>query len=243
MSEARSIVVRMDIILIPGLWLDASSWSAVTADLERAGHRVHPLTLPGVGAPAPESSGIGMSEWIAAAVAAVDEVDGPVVVVGHSGGGNVAWGVADARPETVARVVFVDTVAPPSGFGIGEFAVVDRVVPFPGWDFFPAEDVSDLDEETRARTAPLTRSVPGSVPSEPIDLRDERRHRVPVTFLMGSFDRETLESELAEWGPYAEEYQAIIDKEVVRLGSGHWPQFSMPERLAALLDDAITRRR
>lgn len=233
----------MDIILIPGLWLDASSWGAVTADLERAGHRVHPLTLPGVGAPAPESAGIGMSTWIAAAVAAVDEVDAPVVVVGHSGGGNVAWGVADARPEKVARVIFVDTVAPPSGFGIGEFADVDGVVPFPGWDFFPADDVGDLDDETRSRTAPLARSVPAGVPSDPIELGDPQRHRVPVTFLMGSYDQGTLESELAEWGPYAEEYEAITDKEVVRLGSGHWPQFSMPQRLAALIDDAVTRRR
>ena len=31
------------------------------------------------------------------------------MVVGHSGGGNVAWGVADARPDAVSRVIFVDT--------------------------------------------------------------------------------------------------------------------------------------
>ncbi|WP_091234127.1 alpha/beta fold hydrolase [Microbacterium sp. 3J1] len=233
----------MDIILIPGLWLDASSWGEVTTALEQAGHTVHPLTMPGVGAPAPESSGIGMSAWVEAAVAAVDAVGGPVVVVGHSGGGNVAWGVADARPATVSRVVFVDTVAPPSGFGIGEFDDVDGVVPFPGWDFFPAEEVRDLDDETRARTAPLTRSVPARVPADQIELRDAARHRVPVTFLMGSYDQETLESELAEWGPYADEYRAIDDVEVVRMGSGHWPQFSMPQRLADLIDAAVTRRR
>ena len=42
----------MDVILVPGLWLDASSWDSVIPALERAGHRASPLTLPGVGAPA-----------------------------------------------------------------------------------------------------------------------------------------------------------------------------------------------
>ncbi|MCS3444357.1 alpha/beta fold hydrolase [Microbacterium phyllosphaerae] len=232
----------MDIILIPGLWLDASSWNDVTTELERAGHTVHPLTMPGVGAPASESSEIGISEWVDAAVAAVDAVGRPVVVVGHSGGGNVAWGVADARPDAVARAVFVDTVPPPSGFGISEFEVVDGVVPFPGWDFFPAEDVDDLDEDTRSRTAPLARSVPAKVPTDEIALGPGARHSVPVTLLMGGMDRETLESELEQWGPYADEFRAIADAEVVRIGSGHWPQFSMPSRLADLIDAAVTRR-
>lgn len=242
MSEAPSNLGRMDIILIPGLWLDASSWSDVTTDLERTGHTVHPLTMPGVGLPAAESADIGIAEWVDAAVAAVDAVAAPVVVVGHSGGGNVAWGVADARPDRVSRVIFVDTVPPPSGFGISEFEIVDGVVPFPGWDFFPAEDVDDLDAATRARTAPLTHSVPARVPTDAIELGPGARHRVPVTLLMGGLDQETLESELEQWGPYAEEFRAIDDAEVVRIGSGHWPQFSTPGRLATLLDAAITRR-
>ena len=38
----------MDIILISGLWLNASSWAAVVPILEQAGHRARPLTLPGM---------------------------------------------------------------------------------------------------------------------------------------------------------------------------------------------------
>lgn len=232
----------MDIILIPGLWLDASSWNEVIPALEAAGHRAHALTMPGVGSPAADSSEIGISDWVAAGVAAVDEVEGPVVVVGHSGGGNVAWGVVDARADKVAQVIFVDTVPPPSGSGISEFEVVDGVIPFPGWDFFPDEDVHDMDAATRARTAPLTKSVPARVPTDPIALGSGARYGVPATLLMGGVDQEGLESMLDEWGRYAEEYQAIEDVEVVRIGSAHWPQFTVPSRLAALIDAAITRR-
>lgn len=226
----------MDIILIPGLWLDASSWDDVAPSLTSAGHRVHPLTLPGVGSP---SSDIGIADWVEAVTATVDELDGPVVVVGHSGGGNVAWAAADARPDKVARVVFVDTVPPAPGRGINEFEIVDGVVPFPGWDFFPEADVYDLDAETRARTTPLTGSVPARVPTDPVQLTDERRFTVPVTLLMGSYDRQELESELAGWGPYREEYEAITDATVTRIGSGHWPQFSAPQRLGELIARAV----
>src|SRR5690606_4486695 len=98
--------------------------------------RPRALTMPGVGAPASESSAIGMADWVAAVVTEIDALEGPVALVGHSGGGNVVWGAADARPDRVARVVFVDTIAPPPGGMISEFDVVDGVVPFPGWDSF-----------------------------------------------------------------------------------------------------------
>ena len=231
----------MDIILIPGLWLDASSWEDVIPTLEGAGHRVHPLTMPGLDAPASVSGDIGIADWVDASVAAVDALPGEVVVVGHSGGGNVAWGVADARPERVHRVVFVDTVPPPPGNGISEFEIVDGVIPFPGWEFFPDEDVHDIDEATRARTVPLTHSVPARVPTDGITLNNPDRFRVPVTLLMGGLDQPTFEGMIDQWGPYAEEYHAIDDAEVVRIGSAHWPQFTVPQRLGELLNAAIAR--
>lgn len=230
----------MDIILIPGLWLDARSWEPVLPALEEAGHRPHPLTMPGVGAPASESSEIRISDWVDAVVARIDEIEGQVVLVGHSGGGNVAWGAADARPDRVARVVLVDTILPHPGGSISEFEIIDGVVPFPGWEFFDEEDVADLDAATRERTTTLTHSVPAQVPTDPIPLADERRFDVPVTVLSGPMDHETLVSAMAGWGPYGEEAAAVRDFRVVRIGSGHWPQFSVPERLAALLVAAVS---
>ncbi|WP_288120438.1 MULTISPECIES: alpha/beta hydrolase [unclassified Microbacterium] len=231
----------MDVIMIPGLWLDASSWDDVLPPLRAAGLRPRPLTMPGLGAPGDESADIGIADWVAAAVAAIDESAGPVAVVGHSGGGNVAWGAADARPERVTRVVLVDTAVPHDGGMISEFDVVDGVVPFPGWDFFDEDDVADLDAQTRARTAPLTRSVPARVPTDAIALHDERRYELPVTVLSGSLGEEEFRGFLAQWGRYADEFAAIDDSEIIRLGSGHWPQFSQPQRLGEAIAAAITR--
>lgn len=241
MSDAVGNVARMHIILIPGLWLDASSWDPVVPQLEEAGHTVHALTMPGTGVAAPESSDIGIRDWVDAVVAQIDAVDGPVVVVGHSGGGNVAWGAADARPDRVARVVFVDTVPPPPGQSISEFEVVDGVIPFPGWESFDEPEISDLDETTRAAATASMATVPARVPTDPLTLGDERRYGVPVTLLSGGMSEAELRGALAQWGPWAAEFEAIEDAEVVRLGTGHWPQFSKPDALARELVTAASR--
>ncbi|MEO8282423.1 MAG: alpha/beta fold hydrolase, partial [Pseudarthrobacter sp.] len=99
----------MDIILVPGFWLDASSWEEVTPALEAAGHTTHPLTLPGLESVDARRHGITLKDHIAAVVDVVDSLDGKVVLVGHSGGGAVIHGVADARPDRVARNIYVDS--------------------------------------------------------------------------------------------------------------------------------------
>lgn len=228
----------MDIILIPGLWLAASSWDDVVPALREAGHTPHPLTLPGVGEP---DAGVGLTDWVDAVVAEIDRIDRPVVLVGHSGGGNVAWGAAERRAGRVTRVVFVDTTPPPPGVSISEFPVVDGVVPFPGWDFFDEEDVADLDEAARARTAPLTASVPMRVPTDPLVLDGTARHSVPVTLLMGSIEEASFREAVTAWGAFSAEFDAIQDTTVVKLGTGHWPQFSAPHDLSRHLVEAVGR--
>lgn len=224
----------MDVILVPGLWLDASSWDAALPALRAAGHRPHPLTLPG-----PAAGDLVVDDWVDAVVAEIDRLDAPVVLVGHSGGGNVVWGAADCRPERVRRVVLVDTAVPPPGAIISEFPVDDGVVHFPGWDFFDDDDVSDIDDATRRRTAAQVVDVPGRVPSSPITLTDDRRYDIPITILSGRLDAETLPRMLAEWEAFAREFERLADVEVVHLDSGHWPQFSQPERFAERLTAAV----
>ena len=231
----------MDMILIPGLWLDASCWDSVLAPLRAAGHRPAALTMPGVGAPASESAGIGMADWVDTAIDHIDAAAGPVVLVGHSAGGNVAWAAAEARPDRVRRVVFVDTVPPAPGLAITGFPTVDGVVPFPGWDFFPEGHTYDVDAATRARTGPLMRSVPARVPADPLPITGDRRYGIPVTLLLGRRDRAKHEARLSQAGPYGEEYRAIADTEVAKIGSGHWPQFTASKRLSRLLIEAADR--
>ncbi|NLP86056.1 alpha/beta hydrolase [Microbacterium sp. CFH 90308] len=234
----------MHIILVPGLWLDAATWGEVTPALEAAGHRTHPLTMPGVGAPAAQSSGIGMADWVAAVVAEIDALDGPVALVGHSGGGNVVYGALDARPEHVAHVVFLDTFPPTDGSSIWDFPVVDGVVPFPGWDSFDEGEVADLDPQTRADAAARAQSVPERVPTDPLRLSDERRRAVPMTMITSTMPADDIRALIGQAPAWAAELAAIEKLEIVQLNgpgeaTGHWPQFSRPGAVAEAILRAI----
>src|SRR5580704_18433505 len=163
----------MDIILIPGFWLDASSWDEIIPALRQAGHRVQALTLPGMESKDADRSQITLRDHIDAVVEAIDSVDpagGQVVLVGHSGGGAIAHAAADARPGRVARVVYVDSFPMGEGGLINdELPVENGEVPLPDWSLFEKEDLVDLDDDLRAafrerairrrRTSPATVSA------------------------------------------------------------------------------------
>ena len=84
-----------------------------------------------------------------------------------------------------------------------------------------------------------SRTVPARVPTDEVRLEGTARHAVPVTILSGGMDDAAFREAIAQWGPYGAEFDAIADAEVVALGSGHWPQFSQPERLSSALIAAV----
>lgn len=229
----------MDIILVPGLWLDASSWDDVIPALETAGHSPHPLTMPGAGASVSESSAVGIADWVSAVVAKIDELAGDVVLVGHSGGGNVVYGAADARPDRVSRIVFVDTFPPGDGGSIWEFPIVDGVIPFPGWDAFEDGEIDDLDAPTRERFEAGAVSVPALVPTDPLHLGDERRRDVPATMISSTVPSAQVRELMAQAPAWIAELAAVRDLDIVDLPGGHWPQFSQPDALGAAIVRAV----
>ena len=135
----------MDIILIPGFWLDASSWDEVVPALDQAGHRTHALTLPGMESKDADRSEITLRDHVDAVVEVIDSLDpadGKVVLVGHSGGGAVAHAAADARPDRVARVVYVDSGPLGDGGVINdELPSENGEIPLPDWAIFDDEDL------------------------------------------------------------------------------------------------------
>ncbi len=158
----------MDIVLIPGFWLDGASWDEVAAPLRDAGHTVHALTLPGKESRDADRSGIGLRDHVDAVVAVVDSLPGPVVLVGHSGGGAIAHAVVDARPDAIARVVYVDSGPLADGGVINdELPVADDEVPLPDWSAFGEEDLVDLDEPLRERLRSIAVPEPLGVTRDP----------------------------------------------------------------------------
>ena len=93
------------IVLVHGAWADASSFSKVTAVLQKDGYVVR-------NAPNPlrnlESDAANVSAFIN------QNTKGPVVLVGHSYGGTVMTNAATSTP-TVKALVYIDAYAPAEG--------------------------------------------------------------------------------------------------------------------------------
>jgi pimeloyl-ACP methyl ester carboxylesterase len=227
----------MDIVLIAGLWLDGSAWDDVLPELEKLGHRGIAVTLPGQG---DDDVAATYEDQAGAVLAAVDAADGPPLVVGHSAACTLAWVAADRRPDAVTGVALI------GGFpSTGETTYADffeptgDAVPFPGWEPFAGPDSDDMSPELKAEVAARTVPVPVGVTKGVVHWLDERRHGVPLTLICPEFTPEQAR-EWIESGDVPELADATA-LELVDLDSGHWPMFTQPAALAALIDEATRR--
>lgn len=227
----------MDVLLIPGFWLDATAWDPVVPAIEAAGHTPQPITLPGLVPPDPS---VGLRDQIDHVVELVDAAAGPVVLVGHSGGGAVAHGVVDARPDRIAKVVYVDSGPLGDGGLINDgFEAVDGMIPLPNRMVFDDETVADMDDALWAAFEARALPIPEKVATERQVLSDPRRYDVPVTVITSEMSEATLRELMAADHPYVAELKAVKDFEIIELPTGHWPMFTRPDELARLVVAAL----
>jgi pimeloyl-ACP methyl ester carboxylesterase len=224
----------MDIVLIAGLWLDASVWVDVAARLQARGHNAVPVTLPGQG---DGKTSATLADQVAAVVAGVDAAEKPMVV-GHSAACSLAWLAADARPAKISKVALIGGF--PSGDGEAyfdsSFPARDGAVPFPGWAEFEGPDSADLDDAAKRAIASVAIPVPEGVTRGVIKLADERRYAVPVVLVCPEFTPD----QASEWIDQGEVPELANSKNVsfLDIDSGHWPMISAPAELARLLAQA-----
>jgi pimeloyl-ACP methyl ester carboxylesterase len=232
----------MHVILVPGFWLDASSWDGVLPGLEAAGHTVDALTLPGLESVDADRSTIALRDHIDAVIERIDAVEEPVVLVGHSGGGTIIAGAADARPDRVARAIYVDSGPIGEGGVINDkLPVVDGEIPLPDWDAFDDSDVIDLDDELRAAFRARAIPQPLHVATDAQHVSDDRRYDVPTTVIASSIPSAVLRDLMTQDHPYVRELSKMRDDEIVDVPTGHWPQFTKPAELTTAILAAIDR--
>ena len=97
------------IVLVHGAFADASSWNGVIERLQQQGYTVI--------APANPLRGVAADSAYTASL--LNQIDGPVLLTGHSYGGAVITNAATSTPNVVG-LVFVAAFAPDEGETLGE---------------------------------------------------------------------------------------------------------------------------
>ncbi|MFH5823715.1 alpha/beta fold hydrolase [Georgenia sp. AZ-5] len=231
------------VVLLPGYWLGAWAWDDVAPHLERAGLAPHPVTLPGLGSELEDRAGIELRHHVAAVRELISGLEGPVVLVGHSGGALVVQGVVEADPDRIARVVYVDAGPAPDGMALFPDLPADEIDYYlPTWGELneTGNSTEGLDEAALARFRKKAVPQPAGVARSPVRLINERRKQVPVTVVCCSMPAAAPRTAMEHGEPWVAELVGA-DLELVDLPTGHWPMFSRPADLAAVLVEAAKR--
>lgn len=228
------------IILVPGFWLGAWAWDDVVSALRGDGHDVSAVTLPGLESAEADRSEITLSDHVDAICQAVTAAGAPAVLAVHSGAGVPGYAASDRVPERLAAMVYVDS-GPATGPLNPEFAAAE--LPLPSWEELE-EDENSLDglseeqlETFRRRAVP----EPGGALRDGPELTSHRRLDVPSTVVCSSMTSDEIKDAVKEGYAWLGGLAELRDVTYVDLPTGHWPMWSRPQELAALLGDVARR--
>ncbi len=239
-------------VLVPGFWLGGWAWSDVAAPLRAAGHTVHTPSLTGLGERvhlATPQTDLAMHVTDIVNLLAFEQLT-DVILVGHSYAGSVIAGAADRAPERLARLVYVDTAPLPDGMATADFwppeqrARDERIVAErgDGWrlplpelaELGPPPMVAGLGAAEWRRLRERAVPQPWGTAIAPNRLGNPARDAIPALGILCTFTETGLRGMIASGNP-AFAPLGGSQWSFAELPTGHWPMFSKPAQLAALL--------
>ncbi|MBT4521425.1 MAG: alpha/beta fold hydrolase [Halieaceae bacterium] len=230
-------------LLVHGAWEESRAWEDVTPVLEQSGHRVTALDLPGHGANMQPIADMNMGNYIKTVIDAINDIGEPVVLVAHSMSGSVVSQVAEQVPEKIERLIYVAAFLLETGGTVLEAMQSDSGEFLPSIIFsedgsyatLPEETLRnagfhDVSEQVIQRFLPLIVEKQSTEPfMSPVAMTAEKFGTVKKTYIRTTIDRVTtpdLQDRMIEnWKV----------EQVHNLVSGHFPAFSVPQKLAELM--------
>ncbi|MDX2936653.1 alpha/beta fold hydrolase [Streptomyces ipomoeae] len=228
------------VLLVHGAFADASSWSGVVEELQSQ-------DIPVLAIPNPLRGLASDAAYIASAAA---QIDGPVVLVGHSYGGALIT-VAGAA-ENVVGLVYVAAYVPEEGERLGELQgrfplsplvanLVERTYPVEGAEpavevtikaeAFPGLFAADVPAEVTKILAVSQRPPAASVFTEPAATAAWQTK--PSWALIADAD-EAINPDVQRFGA-KRAGSTVVEVE----GASHAVAVSRPKEVAALIRDAV----
>ena len=223
------------IILVPGFWLGAWAWDDVAAALRADGHEVTALTLPGLESADADRSSITLTDHVDAICDAVTAAGAPVVLAVHSGAGASGYAASDRVPDRIAAMVYVDS-GPATAALDASFGDVEK--PLPSAEELAAEENLDGLSESQLETF-RQRAVPepGGALRDTPELGNDARLDVPTTAICTGYTSEQYKAAVDQGQTWLGGFGELRDVSWVDLPTSHWPMWSRPQELAAVIGD------
>ncbi|MEL6984911.1 MAG: alpha/beta fold hydrolase [Actinomycetota bacterium] len=242
---------RPRLLLIHGAWAGAWVWDGLRQPLADLGWESEALDLPGDGFHPIPAERVTEADFERCLVDALDAESGPVVLVGHSGGGMLVTLGATLRPDRVSHGIWIAGFLMPDGalFDDIEAEVAGDTAPIGvGPHIQPSRDGRTTTVGPDAAIAHFFHDAPDDIAAAvaarltPQPVSGARLSTVagpgfgdlPKLYVLASDDRSVL--------PAAQRLmcEGIPGLTVAEIDAGHAPQLTRAEELAELLDRWLT---
>lgn len=225
-------------VLVHGAWAGGLIWRPIARALRTAGHEVYTPTLTGIGERKHLlSRAIDLATHVQDVLGVIDYEDlSDVVLVGHSYGGMVVTGAADAVPEKVASLVYLDAFLPEDGQSL--LGILPPGMPRPatlsGEEWLtlppPMEAFGSKSEAVRDFVARKAVPQPTACFSQPLALSGGIDRIRRKTYIYCN------DPEPTAFTPFYERVKRKPGWTVHTLPCTHFVQMDMPQELTALLE-------
>lgn len=131
-------------VFVHGAWQAPYVWDAVQNNLTGNGNKVIVVELPGHGDDSTPTHTLSLDVYRDKVIEAISQVDGKVILVGHSMGGMVISHVAEKVPAKIRKLVYLGAFLPESGQALTDLAFSDPDSKL-GPALVPSEDQLTID--------------------------------------------------------------------------------------------------
>ena len=234
-------------VLVHGAWHDGSAWDATAKHLHEKGHRTFAPTMAGHG------KGVGRNVSHADCVESivrviVERAVKDFVLVGHSFGGTVVCKIAEAIPERIKRLVFLNAFILNDGSSLvdevppAHAALYDQLsaetpdksvmIPFPIWR---ESFVNDADLEMAKWSYSQLSPEPYQPCTDKLDLKKFYSLQIPRSFINCTEDTALPPG---EWGWHPRMTSRLGVYRLVQMPGSHEVIYTNPALLAQKIVEA-----
>ena len=230
-------------ILIHGSWHSAWNWHRVTPLLEKHGHTVFAVDLPGMGRDKTPIETVTLELAVAKICGLIDTIQGQVILVGHSKNGIMISQAAEYRPDKIEKLIYLAAYLVPDGKTQREYSMLDTKGVLKSFVVVHEETKSttlgsgifreglyhDCDDYITELAKVLLSHEPFVTGVTPLQLTEENFGRVPRFYIECTEDRAVT--------PFIQQkmYTETPCKKVYKLATSHSPFFSRPRELVETL--------
>jgi pimeloyl-ACP methyl ester carboxylesterase len=230
-------------ILIHGSWHSSWNWHKLIPILEKEGHKCIAIDLPGMGRDKTPIAEVKMKSTVEKICTLIDNIEGKVILVGHSKNGIMISQSAEYRPDKIEKLVYLAAYLIPDGKTQREYSVQDTegiLKPFVTQhaelnahtlqpEIYKEGLYADCDDSITELAKLLLSHEPVESGITPLKLTDENYGRVPRIYIECTEDKAVT--------PFIQRkmYTETPCEKVYSLPTSHSPFFSRPKELAGIL--------